>query len=30
MALTGQQLRALRNALVDAFNSATFEQMLQI
>ena len=29
MALTGQQLRALRNALVDAFNSATFEQMLR-
>jgi hypothetical protein len=29
MALTGQQLRALRNALVDAFNSSTFEQMLR-
>ena len=29
MALTGQQLRALRNALVDAFNSASFEQMLR-
>ena len=29
MALTGQQIRALRNALVDAFNSASFEQMLR-
>jgi hypothetical protein len=29
MALTGQQLRALRNALVDAFNYASFEQMLR-
>jgi hypothetical protein len=29
MALTGQQLRALRNALVDAFNASTFEQMLR-
>ena len=29
MALTGQQLKALRNALVDAFNPATFEQMLR-
>jgi Effector-associated domain 1/Trypsin-like peptidase domain len=29
MALTGQQLRVLRNALVDAFNSVSFEQMLR-
>ena len=29
MALTGQQLKALRNALVGAFDSATFAQMLQ-
>ena len=29
MALTGQQLKALRNALVDAFNPASFEQMLR-
>jgi len=29
MSLTGQQLRALRNALVDAFNPSTFEQMLR-
>ena len=29
MSLTGQQLRALRNALVDAFNPASFEQMLR-
>ena len=29
MALTGQQLKALRNALADAFNPATFEQMLR-
>ena len=29
MALTGQQLRTLRNALVDAFNATSFEQMLR-
>ena len=29
MALTGQQLKALRNALVDAFNPTSFEQMLR-
>ena len=29
MALTGQQLRALRNALVNAFNPTAFEQMLR-
>src|SRR5688572_8991877 len=29
MALTGQQLRALRNALADAFNPSSFEQMLR-
>ena len=29
MSLTGPQLRALRNALVDAFNPASFEQMLR-
>jgi S1-C subfamily serine protease len=29
MALTGQQLRALRNALVEAFNPTSFEQMLR-